>query len=146
MPAIWNNGMLEQWNNGQKRITFVFWLRILVRLWRIGINFYCFSMDERSVRGDGMVGLNFSQFSSIPEFQYPMSWWPNPAFVLDYKSRPGGMSSKYGGNRVTDMRCGTEHNPYLDWKLSSQTWSFCFFWSDSINLTLTLHKSLAQKR
>jgi hypothetical protein len=24
MPATWNNGMLEQWNNGQKRITFVF--------------------------------------------------------------------------------------------------------------------------
>jgi hypothetical protein len=24
MPAIWNNGMLEQWNNGQKRITSVF--------------------------------------------------------------------------------------------------------------------------
>jgi hypothetical protein len=29
MPATWNNGMLEQWNNGQKRITSVFGLRVL---------------------------------------------------------------------------------------------------------------------
>jgi len=26
MPATWNNGMLEQWNNGQKRITSMFGL------------------------------------------------------------------------------------------------------------------------
>jgi len=38
MPPTWNDGMLESWNNGQKRITSVFGSRLLVRLWRIGIN------------------------------------------------------------------------------------------------------------
>ncbi len=37
--------MMESWNNGQKRITSVFGSRVLVRLWRIGINFYSFSMN-----------------------------------------------------------------------------------------------------
>jgi hypothetical protein len=45
MPPTWNDGMLESWNNGQKRITSVFGSRVLVRLWRIGINFYSFSMN-----------------------------------------------------------------------------------------------------
>jgi len=38
MPATWNNGMLEQWNNGQKRITLC-WIK------GFGINFQCFSMN-----------------------------------------------------------------------------------------------------
>ena len=28
MPLAWNNGMLEYWNNGQKRITSVFGLKM----------------------------------------------------------------------------------------------------------------------
>ncbi len=38
--------------------------------------------------------------------------WPDPSLVLGYKFYP--MGSKYGRNMVTDMRCGPEHNSYLD--------------------------------
>ncbi len=30
MPPTWNDGMLEQWNNGQKRITSVFGSRLSI--------------------------------------------------------------------------------------------------------------------
>ena len=53
VPPTWNDGMLESWNNGQKRITSVFGSRFLVRLRRIGINFHCFSMNAHiSTRDD----------------------------------------------------------------------------------------------
>ncbi len=53
MPPTWNAGMLEQWArseallryNGQKRITSVSGSRLLVRLWRIWINFHYFSIN-----------------------------------------------------------------------------------------------------
>jgi len=52
MLECWNHGPSETEtkvsrgkNNGQKRITSVFGSRVLVRLWRIGINFYSFSMN-----------------------------------------------------------------------------------------------------
>jgi len=38
--------MMESWNNGQKRITSVFGSRALVRLCRIGVNFYSFSINS----------------------------------------------------------------------------------------------------
>jgi len=55
-----------------------------------------------------MEPWNFShpilQQSSIP---IPHALWSDLSLVLDYKLYP--MSSKYGCNMVTDMRCGAEH-------------------------------------
>ena len=44
---IWarSEALALSWNNGQKRITSVFGSRLLVRLRRIRINFYSFSMN-----------------------------------------------------------------------------------------------------
>jgi len=47
MMECWarSEALALSWNNGQKRITSVFGSRLLVRLWRIRINFYSFSMN-----------------------------------------------------------------------------------------------------
>jgi len=47
MMGCWarSEALALSWNNGQKRITSVFGSRLLVRLWRIRINFYSFSMN-----------------------------------------------------------------------------------------------------
>jgi len=47
MMECWarSEALALSWNNGQKRITSVFGSRLLVRLRRIRINFYSFSMN-----------------------------------------------------------------------------------------------------
>ena len=54
MMECWarSEALALSWNNGQKRITSVFGSRLLVRLRRIGINFYSFSMNVDIDAGD----------------------------------------------------------------------------------------------
>ncbi len=71
MPSIWKAGILEQWNNGQKRITSVSVSRVLVRLWCIGVNIYDFSKSVLVGSGPDRIqqGAVKTQYSTIPLFQ-----------------------------------------------------------------------------
>ena len=78
--------MLESWNDGQKRITSVFGSRVLVRLWRIGINFYRFSMnvdiDARdnhpfvAIMAFPNKRLSFFDIEKLLKAQNTVSWPP----------------------------------------------------------------------
>jgi hypothetical protein len=67
-------------NNGQKRITSVFGSRLLVRLRRIGINFYSFSMNvDIDARGNHpFVAIMAFPNEKDPIFQYSIV----PSFQL----------------------------------------------------------------
>jgi len=72
MPPPWNDGMLEQWNNGQKRITSVSGSRFLGSIFKSSVD--VFSIHGLFIPGTvlffNQMEHQWSQYSIIPLFHY----------------------------------------------------------------------------
>jgi hypothetical protein len=69
MPPTWNDGMLESWNNGPKRLTSVFGSRLLGSIFTFFNPWFVYPMSRIIFQPDGTPMVPIFHHSIIPLFQ-----------------------------------------------------------------------------